>query len=137
GLSVKNSSLYASYLRGYRNIYPGNGALSGAVDPAQTTMNLAAYQNTTNRNNLFNQTDFTYKVATGLARHTLTFGTEFGLQAGLAHRDSGFFPDAGGANTIAVNPFAPTYFGPVVFNHIATDAASRSDLYVQSGYVQD
>ncbi|MEN3382938.1 MAG: catecholate siderophore receptor [Hyphomicrobiales bacterium] len=137
GLSVKNSSMFASYLRGYRNVYPGNGALSGAVNPADTSMNLAAYQNTTNRNNLFNQTDFTYKVETGPARHTLTFGTEFGLQAGLAHRDTGFFPTNGGANTIAVNPFSPTYFGPVVFNHIATDAASRSDLYTQSGYVQD
>jgi catecholate siderophore receptor len=74
---------------------------------------------------------------TGPVRHTLTFGTEFGLQAGYAHRDTGFFPQNGGANTIVVNPFTPTYFGPVVFNHIATDASSRSDLYVSSGYVQD
>jgi catecholate siderophore receptor len=95
------------------------------------------YQNATNRNNLFNQTDFTYKGVTGPVRHTLTFGTEFGLQAGLAQRDTGFFPQNGGANTIIVNPLAPTFFGPVVFNHIATDASSRSDLYVQSGYVQD
>jgi catecholate siderophore receptor len=137
GLSVKNSSIYASYLRGYRNIYPGNGPLSGAVNPADTAMNLAAYQNATNRNNLFNQTDFTYKGVTGPVRHTLTFGTEFGLQAGLAQRDTGFFPQNGGANTIIVNPLAPTFFGPVVFNHIGTDASSRSDLYVQSGYVQD
>jgi catecholate siderophore receptor len=137
GLSVKNATVYAAYLRGYRNIYPGNGPLSGAVDPADTAMNLAAYQNATNRNNVFNQTDFTYKTMTGPVRHTLTFGTEFGLQAGYAHRDTGFFPQNGGANTIVVNPFTPTYFGPVVFNHIASDASSRSDLTVSSGYVQD
>jgi catecholate siderophore receptor len=137
GLSVKNATMFASYLRGYRNIYPGNGLLLGAVNPAQTSMNLAAYENATNRNNLFNQTDFTYKTMTGPVRHTLTFGSEFGLQAGFARRDTGFFPQAGGANTITVNPFAPTFFGPVVFNHIATDASSRSHLYVQSGYVQD
>lgn len=137
GLTVKNSSIYASYLRGYINVYPGNGPLSGAVNPADTAVNLAAYRNATNRNNLFNQTDFTYKADTGPVRHTLTFGTEFGLQAGLAHRDTGFFPANGNANTIVVNPFAPTYLGPVNFNHIATDASSRSDLYVQSGYVQD
>jgi catecholate siderophore receptor len=83
GLSVKNGTIYASYLRSYRNIYPGNGALSGAVNIAGTSMNLAAYENATNRNNLFNQTDFTYKTVTGPVRHTLTFGTEFGLQAGL------------------------------------------------------
>jgi catecholate siderophore receptor len=137
GLSVKNGTIYASYLRGYRNVYPGNGPLSGAVNPADTEMTLAAYQNTTNRNNLFNQTDFTYKAVTGPVRHTLTFGTEFGLQAGLAHRDSGVFPENANRNFVPVNPFAPTYFGPITFNHLSTDAASRSDLYVQSGYVQD
>ncbi len=132
--------MFASYLRGYRNVYPGNstaGSLAGAVNLAGTAVDLSAYQNTTNRNNLFDQTDFTYKVATGPLRHTLTFGTEFGLQAGLAHRDSGIFPDNGRKSFVTVNPFAPTYFGPVVFNHLATDAASRSDLHVQSGYVQD
>jgi catecholate siderophore receptor len=137
GLSIKNSTIYASYLRGYRNIYPGNGPLAGAVNPSDTMMNLAAYQNANNRNNAFNQTDFTYKAVTGPVRHTLTFGTEFGIQAGLSRRDTGFFPQNGGANTVVVNPFAPTYFGPVVFNHIASDANSRYRLDVQSGYAQD
>jgi catecholate siderophore receptor len=137
GLTVKNSTLYASYLRGYRNIYPGNGTLLGAVNPAQTVMNLAAYENATNRNNLFNQTDFTYKGYTGPIRHTLMFGTEFGYQVGFANRNTGFFPGNGGANTITVNPFFPTFFGPVAFNHIATDASSRSHLNVESAYVQD
>jgi catecholate siderophore receptor len=137
GLTVKNSTLYASYLRGYRNIYPGNGTLLGAVDPAQTSMNLAAYENATNRNNLFNQTDFTYKGYTGPIRHTLMFGTEFGYQVGFAHRNTGFFPGNGGASTITVNPFFPTFFGPVSFIHQASDASSRSHLNVESAYVQD
>jgi catecholate siderophore receptor len=137
GLSVKNGTLYASYLRGYRNVYPGNGPLSGAVNPAQTAMNLAAYENATNRNNAFNQTDFTYKIYTGPVKHALTFGTEFGLQASFAQRDTGFFPENGNTNTIVVNPFQPTYFGPVIFKHIATDASSRTDLGIASGYVQD
>ncbi|MGB9368030.1 MAG: TonB-dependent siderophore receptor, partial [Xanthobacteraceae bacterium] len=141
GLSVKNGTIYASYLRGYRNVYPGNGPLGGAVNPAQTTMNLAAYENATNRNNAFNQTDFTYKTNMGPVKHTLTFGTEFGLQAGFAQRDTGFFPASGLTNTIPVNPFQPTYFGPVIFKHTVspaqTDASSRSDLYIYSGYVQD
>jgi catecholate siderophore receptor len=137
GLTAKTATMFASYLRGYRNIYPGNGPLLGAVNPAQTQVNLAAYENATNRNNLFNQTDFTYKTMTGPIWHTVTFGTEFGHQAGLSQRDTGFFPQAGGANTIAVNPFAPTFFGPVVFNHVATDASSRYHLNIESGYVQD
>ena len=143
GLSVKNATQYASYLRGYRNIYPGNGPLAGAVNIQQTTMNLAAYENATNRNNLFNQTDFTYKTMTGPVRHTITFGTEFGLQAGLAQRNTGYFPTGNGfSNTTTVNPFAPTYFGQVLFAHTVipngqVDASSRSDLTVSSAYVQD
>jgi catecholate siderophore receptor len=137
GLSVKNGTIYASYLRGYRNVYPGNGTLAGAVNTAQTTMNLAAYENATNRNNAFNQTDFTYKTYTGPVKHTLMFGTEFGLQSTVAQRDTGFFPETGLSNTVTVNPFMPTYFGPVIFKHIASDANSRSNLGVQSGYVQD
>ena len=143
GLTVKSATQYASFLRGYQNIYPGNGPLAGAVNIAQTTMNLAAYNNATNRNNLFNQTDWTWKTETGWVRHTITFGTEFGLQAGMAQRNTGYFPSGGGfSNTIAVNPFAPTYFGEVLFIHSVipggqVDASSRSDLYVSSAYVQD
>src|SRR5262249_25686701 len=36
GLSVKNGTIFASYLRGYRNVYPGNGPLAGGVNIAQT-----------------------------------------------------------------------------------------------------
>src|SRR5262249_51134150 len=53
GLTVKNSSLAADYQKFYQNVYPGNGPLSGAVNPAGTSFNRAAYQHTTNRDNLF------------------------------------------------------------------------------------
>jgi catecholate siderophore receptor len=136
GLTVKNSTMFASYLRDYRNIYPGS-----AVNLTQTALTLSAYENATNRNNLFNQTDFVYKGYTGPIRHTLMFGTEFGLQAGLSQRDTGYFPGNGGANNITVNPFFPTFFGPVNFIHTVTaaqtDASSRYRLNVDTGYVQD
>ena len=69
--------------------------------------------------------------------HTIGFGTDFGRQTGLSYRQTGFFPGNGGANTITANPFDPTFFGPVVFNHIATDANSKYQLNTQSGYVRD
>ena len=115
GLTVKNGTIYADYKKFYQNVYPGNGALSGAVNPADTSFNLAADQHTTNRDNLFNQTDFVYKTNTGPALHTVAFGTEFGQQTGVDIRNTGIFPN--GTNTIADNPFAPTYFGPVTFVH--------------------
>src|SRR6202034_288880 len=69
GLTVRNGTIFADYKKFYQNVYPGNGPLSGAGDPTDTTMNLAAYQHTTNRDNLFDQTDFTYKTSTGPALH--------------------------------------------------------------------
>ena len=130
GLTVRNSSVYADYNRHYQNIYPGS-----AVNPAQTSFNYSAYNNTTNRENAINQTDFTYKVVTGPVAHTLGFGMEFGRQTGLSLRNTGFFPN--GTTSTAGNPFDPTYFGNVTFMHIATDANSKYRLNTQSGYVRD
>jgi catecholate siderophore receptor len=140
GLTVKNSSLYADYNRGYRNVYPGGtggGPGGGAVTPDLTQVSLNAYQNYTPRENAFNQTDFVYKTATGPVLHTVAFGTEFGRQTGLSRRDSGIFPNNANKAFDVVNPFNPTYFGPVVFNHLVTDANSKYRLNVASGYAQD
>lgn len=140
GLTVKNSSIYADYNKFYQNVYPG-----GAVNPAQTSVNLNAYQHWTDRENAFNQTDFTYKVATGPVFHTIGFGTEFGRQTGSDYRNTGIFPN--GTNAVAVNPFDPTYLGGVTFIHHPTainadgvtsaDSNSKYRLYVESGYARD
>lgn len=140
GLTVKNSTLYADYNRGYRNVYPGGtggGPGGGAVTPDLSTVSLNAYQNDTPRENAFNQTDFVYKTATGPVLHTIAFGTEFGRQTGLSRRDSGTFPNNGGKLFDTVNPFNPTYFGPVVFTHLPSDANSKYRLNIASGYAQD
>ena len=145
GLTVRNGTIAADYKKFYQNVYPGNGPLAGAVDPNQLTFNLAAYQHTTNRDNVFNQTDFLYKTAVGPVRHTLAFGTEFGQQTGIDVRNTGIFPN--GTNTMTESPFAPTYFGPVTFIHHFTavnadgvttpDSNSSYRLNVESGYVRD
>jgi catecholate siderophore receptor len=140
GLTVRNGSIYSDYNRGYRNVYPGGtggGPGGGAVTPDQTQLSLNAYQNYTPRENAFNQTDFIYKTVTGPIRHTVAFGTEFGRQTGLSLRDSGIFPDNANKAFVVVNPFNPTYFGPVVFNHLAADANSKYRLNIASGYAQD
>ncbi|MEA2890564.1 MAG: catecholate siderophore receptor [Bradyrhizobium sp.] len=140
GLTAKNSTLVADYNRGYQNVYPGatgGGPGGGAVTPDQTQLSLNAYQNTTNRENAFNQTDFVYKTATGPVLHTVAFGTEFGRQSGLSLRNSGIFPNNGNQAFDVVNPFNPSYFGPVIFNHIPSDANSKYGLNIASGYAQD
>jgi len=145
GLTVKNSTLAADYKKFYQNVYPGNGPLAGAVNTADTSFNRAAYNHETDRDNLFNQTDFVYKTALGPTLHTIAFGTEFGRQTGIDVRNTGIFPN--GTNTEADNPFAPTYFGPITFVHHSTgvnadgvttpDSNSKYRLNVESGYARD
>ncbi len=145
GLTVKNSSIYASYKKFYQNVYPGGGALAGAVNPAGTAFNLAAYNHETDRDNLFNQTDFVYKALTGNVAHTLAFGTKFGRQTGIDFRNTGIFPN--GTNTLVANPFEPTYFGGINFIHHYTganadgvtrpDSNSKYGLTIESAYARD
>ena len=123
GLTVKNSTRVAAYDKFYQNVYPGNGPLSGAVNPADTAFNRAAYNNQTDRDNAINQTDFVYKGFTGPVFHTVAFGTEFGRQTGIAVRNTGIFPN--GTNTTVGDPFNPTYFGPVTFIHHSTGDQRR------------
>jgi catecholate siderophore receptor len=149
GLTVRNGTIYADYKKFYQNVYPANGPLGGAVNPADTALNLGAYQHWTNRDNAFNQTDFVYRTNTGPALHTIAFGTEFGQQTGVDIRNTGFFPTAAGglSNTIIANPFAPTYFGPVTFIHqypgafspgvSSPDSNSKYRLNVDSAYARD
>ena len=119
GLTVRNGTIAADYQKFYQNVFPNGGSLAGAVNPTDAFFNLGAYQHWTNRDNVFNQTDFTYKTATGPVFHTVGFGTEFGRQTGVDIRNTGLFPNGTptGINTIMQNPFAPTYFGPVNFVH--------------------
>src|SRR5947209_3349429 len=145
GLSVKNGSLFADYKKFYQNVYPGNGPLSGAVNPADTAFNRAAYNHETDRDNLFNQTDVVFKTFTGPLFHTFAFGTEFGRQTGIDLRNTGIFPN--GTSTIIGNPWDPTYFGPVAFIHqfpgafspgvSAADSNSKYRLNIRSAYARD
>jgi catecholate siderophore receptor len=152
GLTVRNGTIVADYQKFYQNIYPTNGQFNGGVSPGDTFFNLGAYQHTTNRDNVFNQTDFVYKTPVGPTFHTVGFGTEFGRQTGVDIRNTGDFPTTANAfgltNTITKDPFAPTYFGPVTFIHHssatdigdgvkAADSNSKYGLNIQSGYVRD
>jgi len=141
GLTVKNGLMFADYQKFYQNVFPGS-----SVDPATGTLKLSAYRHTTNRQNAFDQTDFTYKTFTGPLFHTIGFGTELGHQQGLDLRDTGIFPQTS-TNALTVSAFSPTYFGPVDFVHHPTgtntdgvttaDSNSRYHADIQSAYARD
>jgi catecholate siderophore receptor len=139
GLTVKNGTLVADYQKFYQNVFPGS-----SVSPATGIFNLSAYNHTTNRQNVFDQTDFTYKTFTGPLFHTVGFGTEFGHQSGIDVRNTGVFPN--GNVALPDNAFSPTYFGPVNFVHHSAavnadgSAADSNSVYtanIQSAYVRD
>jgi catecholate siderophore receptor len=131
GLKVKNSTRYASYDKFYQNIYPGS-----AVNAAQTSFNLTAYNNQTDRDNLFNQTDFVHKATWGPLRNTLMFGAEFGRQSGLSFRQNGFFA-TNNSNNLPTNPFFPVSFVPVNFRYVPGQANSTYNLDLAAAYAQD
>jgi catecholate siderophore receptor len=145
GLTVKNGTYFADYKKFYQNVYPGNGPLSGAVNPLNSTFNRAAYNHQTNRDNTFNDTDFIYKAYTGPLFHTIGFGTQFGRQTGIDVRNTGLFPN--GTNTEVDSAFAATYFGPINFVHqfpgafspgvTTPDSNSKYTLNTQSAYARD
>ncbi|MBV9348308.1 MAG: TonB-dependent siderophore receptor [Pseudolabrys sp.] len=131
GLKVTNQTRYQHTDRFYQNVYP-NGTSAVTAGGLAT---LAAYNNTNNRENLINQTDWTYKLATGPIAHTLLVGTEFAEQKSYNWRNTGFFP--GNAQTMTVSAANPVSFVPVTFSGLASDARNRTNLAVAAVFAQD
>ena len=128
-LNLRNQTLYGDYDRSYQNYVPG------AVNASQTLVALTAYNNATQRQNLFNQTDLTYIVKTGSIQHTLLGGVELGNQLTDNFRNTGFFNNT----STSVNvPYASTVIAtPVTFRQSATDADNHLKTRLAALYVQD
>lgn len=130
GLKVRNHTLYANYDKFYQNVYA-----SGPVSNTNTVP-IQAYNNLNDRENIFNQTDLTYKIDMGIMRHTLLGGMEFGRQEGRNFRQNGFF--SGVATTINVPFGSPNISTPnIVFRGVANQTNNAVEADVQSFYVQD
>ena len=74
GITLRNRTSYGDYDKFYQNVFPG------AVNAAGTTVAITAYNNSTARQNLFNQTDLIVSRRTGRIGHTVLLGAEFGRQ---------------------------------------------------------
>jgi catecholate siderophore receptor len=135
-LSLRNSTRVARYDKFYQNVFPGAVAGGGA------TVSIQAYNNTTGRDNAFNQTDLVWNATTGGISHTVLAGVEFGRQVTDNFRETGYFQDTTGcpvsALTSAVVPVAnPRYTGPLCFAQSATDADNHSVARTAAVYLQD
>jgi len=128
-LVLRNHTLIGNYDRFYQNFAPG------AVSPSLTTVAVSAYNNASNRTNVFNQTDLTSQVATGRIQHTLLAGGEIGRQFTDNFRQTGFFN--GTATSVQVPYEQPTVALPVTFRQNATDADNHVTTSVAAAYIQD
>jgi catecholate siderophore receptor len=128
-LRIHNRTLAGNYDRGYQNYVPG----AVSADASQLTM--TAYNNATNRTNVFNQTDATYPGMTGRITHTLLAGVEFGSQLTDTVRNTGFFNNT--AASIAIPITNTLITTPVTFRQNATDADNHVRTNVAAAYTQD
>ncbi|MDX1980903.1 MAG: TonB-dependent siderophore receptor [Bryobacteraceae bacterium] len=126
--NVRNTTTISDYDKFYQNIFPG------AVNAAQTLVNISGYNNATARRNLFNQTDVTSMFRTGRVRHTVLMGAEFGRQDTANFRNTAYF---NGATSLNV-PFAsPNVRTTALFRQSASDADNRPLNHVAATFVQD
>lgn len=142
GLSVRNHTSWALYDKMYQNVYPG-----GPLDLTTNRVPLVAYNNINGRENLFNQTDFVYKLDAGWMRHTILAGVELGVQHSDNFRRNGQFDTpATGCSSLGVGnslprgtcfvPFAdPTIYSWV--NFVTPQTRNHVDVNVRSLYIQD
>ncbi len=131
GTRLKNTFRATNYNKYYQNVYPGSAV--GAAG----TLQLSAYNNLNQRQNVFNQTDITKKVNFGGFAHALLAGFEFGSQDSVNKRNTGFFGSLGtlvlSPAVSAGNPFATA----TAFRPNGTDADNKVRADIAAAYVQD
>lgn len=125
----RNHASYGDFDRFYQNYVPGS------VNAAGTLVTLTAYNNRTQRKNLFNQTDLTYSFNTRRIKHTLVGGTEFGRQSTDNFRNTGFFNNT--TTSIQVSFDDPVTSSPITFRQSSTDADNHLKLDLGSAFIQD
>jgi catecholate siderophore receptor len=129
-VSLRNRTRFAAYDKFYQNVYAG-----GVVQPDGLNVPIAAYNNLTDRQNLFNQTDLNVFLTTGRFRHTLVVGSELGRQATDNFRETGYF--GADATTVLVPVADPQPSVPASFRQSATDADNDGVATVAALYAQD
>ena len=125
---IRNRSMFADYDKKYQNVFPG------AVSDAGNEVSISAYNNATERRNLLNETEISYRLVTGAISQTLLGGVAVGRQITDNFRITGYFNDT--ATTITAPVLDPTIAVPVSFRQSATDASNHSSATSVSLYGQ-
>ncbi|MCX7195177.1 MAG: TonB-dependent siderophore receptor, partial [Proteobacteria bacterium] len=128
-VTIRNRTRFATQDKFYQNVYPN------AVNAAGTEVAINAYNDTTQRNNFFNQTDLLFSLNTGEVKHDLVVGLELGHQETDNLRKTGFFNNATTAVNVPTNN--PITTVPITFRTQASDADIHSVTKQTSLYAQD
>ena len=130
--TVRNRTRYADYDKFYQNVF------AGAVNASGTMVSLAGYNNDTQRQNFFNQTDLDVVFNTGDIVHKLLTGIELGQQKTDNFRQTGYFDSvAAGTTSIQVPVARPRTTLPVSWRQSVTDADNSGTATIAALYVQD
>ncbi len=130
GLTLRNQTNYAQYDKFYGNVF-ANGPVVADLVP------LGAYDSTTDRENIFNQTNFLYSLNTGPVSHTLLAGIEIGRQVTNDLRRTGFFNNNSRLERLFVPLSNPITQAPITFTTRDQDASNQSTVNITSLYIQD
>ena len=126
------TALYADYDKLYQNLFPSEEvAVSGGRFPA---VELDGYRDATQRENLIIQGNLIGEIDTGLLKHTLLLGSEYGNQKTANNRHDNLFA-ANGDNQLVI-PFSdPLVIPAFSFPNRVRDRESEVDFL--SFYIQD
>jgi catecholate siderophore receptor len=134
GITVNNRTNYAQYDKFYENVFPASPV------SVNDMLSLRAYNNTSDRENIFNQTNLLYSLNTGPVAHTLLAGIEVGRQITDDRRQTGFFDvdNEPPRDSFLRVPFSdPITKAPITFVTRNQDADNRSVVDILSLYIQD
>lgn len=132
GAVLRNQFRLASYDKFYQNVFPG------AVNSAGTEVSISAYNNDSERLNIFNQTDFIFDITQKTITHRLLAGLELGRQDTQNYRETGYFGAIGSTKSsemVSVNNPKPSL--PINYRQSASDANNTGVADIAALYVQD
>ncbi len=130
--SLRSRISYGDYDKFYQNVFPG------AVDATGSNVSISAYNNATQRRNVFGQTDWIVSARTGSLTHTMVAGVEIGRQVTDNFRETGYFTSLGANVSSTLVPLSsPTTSLPMTFRQGASDADNHGVARTSAVYVQD
>jgi catecholate siderophore receptor len=126
-VTIRNRTRYTAQNKFYQNVYPDS--ISGS------TVTLKAYNDTTDRDTLFNQTDLLFSMNTGQVKHDMAVGLELGHQDTDNLRNYGFGGSTGSTTVTLPNTITTV---PITFGNNGTSDPNFNSVMKQTSlYAQD